>query len=58
MVWIGEDECRVAVVHGTSCGMLLRREVLEAWINEGQKKWMSESMIAVVFAGMREVSDF
>ena len=30
VVWLGEDECRVAVVHGRKGGVLLRREALEA----------------------------
>ena len=38
--------------------MLLRGGALEAWINEGQSKWMSERVTAVVFAGMRVVSAY
>ena len=58
VVWLGEDECRVAVVHGKKSGVLLQKGALEAWINEGQKKWMSERVTAVVFAGMRVVSAY
>ena len=39
---MGEDECRVAVVHGRKSGLLLRGGALEAWIREGQGKWVSE----------------
>ena len=42
VVWLGEDECRVAVVHGRKSGVLLRGGALEAWINEGQSKWVNE----------------
>ena len=58
VVWLGEDECRVAVVHGRKSGVLLRGGALEAWINEGQSKWVSERVTAVVFAGMRVVSAY
>ena len=58
VVWLGEDECRVAVVHGRKSGVLLRGGALEAWINEGQNKWLSERVAAVVFAGMRVVSAY
>ena len=55
---MGEDECRVAVVHGRKSGLLLRGGALEAWIREGQSKWVSERVTAVVFAGMRVVSAY
>ena len=58
VVWLGEDECRVAVVHGRKSGVLLRGGALEAWINEGQSKWVSERVTAVVFTGMRVVSAY
>ena len=58
VVWLGEDECRVAVVHGRKSGVLLRGGALEAWISEGQSKWVSERVTAVVFAGMRVVSAY
>ena len=58
VVWLGEDECRVAVVHGRKSGVLLRGGALEAWITEGQCKWVSERVTAVVFAGMRVVSAY
>ena len=58
IVWLGEDECRVVVVHGRRSGVLLRGGALEAWINEGQRKWVSERVTAVVFAGMRVVSAY
>ena len=58
VVWMGEDECKVAVVHGRKSGVLLRGGALEAWIREGQSKWVSERVTAVVFAGMRVVSAY
>ena len=48
----------MAVVHGRKSGVLLRGGALEAWINEGQSKWTSERVTAVVFAGMRVVSAY
>ena len=56
VVWLGEDECRLVVVHGRKSGVLLRGGALEAWISEGQSKWVSERVTAVVFGGMRVVN--
>ena len=58
VVWLGQEECRVAVVHVRRNGELLRGGALEAWISEGQCKWVSERVTAVVFAGMRVVSAY
>ena len=52
---LGEDEYRVAVVHGRKCCVWLWEGALETWINEGQNKWVSERVTAVVFAGRRVV---
>ena len=49
VVWLGEEECRVAVVHGRKSGVLLRGGALEAWVREGQSKWVSERVTGVVF---------
>ena len=49
-----EEECRVAV-HRMKRGVLFRRWALEAWTNEGQSKWVSGRVTAVVFAGIRVV---
>ena len=56
VVWLGEEECRVVLVHGKRCGVLLRGGAMEKWVEEGQQKWMNERVSAVVFGGMRVVS--
>ena len=58
VVWMGDDECRVAVVHGRRSGVLLRGAALEAWINEGQSKWVSERVTAVLLADIRVMSTY
>ena len=55
-MWLGEDECRVVLIHGQRCGVLLRANAMEKWVQEGQKKWMNDRVTAVVLGGMRVVS--
>ena len=58
VVWLGDDECRVVLVHGKKSGVLLRGSAMEKWVEEGQSKWMYERVSAVVFGGMRVVSAY
>ena len=58
VVWLGDDECRVVLVHGKRSGVLLRGSAMEKWVEEGQSKWMYERVSAVVFGGMRVVSAY
>ena len=58
VVWMGEDECRVVMIHGKRCGIMLRGNAMEKWVQEGQKKWMNDRVTAVVLGGMRVVSAY
>ena len=41
---------------GRKSGVMMYGSALREWVNEGQKKWLSERVTAVVFGGMRLVS--
>ena len=56
VVWLGEDEERVVLIHGKKAGVMLRGEVLEKWVEGGQQKWFEERVVAVVVGGLRLVS--
>ena len=56
VVWLGGDEERVAVIHSERAAIVLRRQALEEWIGEGQRKWLEERVVTVVLVGMRLVS--
>ena len=38
VVWMGEEEERVAIVHSEKAGVLLRGDALKWWCEEGMKK--------------------
>lgn len=52
VVWLGEDEGRVTVVHSRRAGVLLRGRALDKWIEEGQTMWLEDRVTAVVYGGM------
>ena len=56
MIWMGENEHRTALVHGRKAGVLLRGTALLKWIEEGQQKWIYESVTAVSVEGVRLVA--
>ena len=56
VIWMGEDQHRTALVHGRTAGILLRGTALLRWIEEGQLKWMFESVTAVSVGGVRLVA--
>ena len=58
VVWLGEDECRVVLIHGKRSGVMLRGIAMEKWVEEGQRKWLNERVSAVVLGGMRVVSAY
>ena len=58
VVWIGEEEERIAIVHSMKCGVLLTGGALEKWVSEGSKRWFSERVTTVVFGGLRVVSAY
>ena len=35
VVWLGEDEERVVLIHGKKAGVMLRGEALEKWVEGG-----------------------
>ena len=53
VVWLGEGTGRVAIVHGMRTGILLRGEMVERWVDEGELKWYEERVTVVAVAGMR-----
>ena len=56
VVWLGEDEERVVLIHWKKAGVMLRGEALEKWVEGGQEKWFGEKVVAVVVGGLRLVS--
>ena len=58
VVWLGEEDSRVVMIHGKKSGIVLRGNAMEKWVDEGQKKWMNERVTAVVLGGMRIVSAY
>ena len=56
IIWLGEEDRQVAVVHSKRVGIILRGEALRLWIGEGQKRWFEERVVAVVLGGFRLVS--
>ena len=56
VVWLGEDEERVVLIHGKKAGVMLRGEALEKWVEGGQQKWFGKRVVAVVVGGLRLVS--
>ena len=37
VVWLGEDEERVVLIHGRKAGVMLRGEALEKWVKRGSR---------------------
>ena len=58
IIWLGEGENRVAVIHSVHAGIILRGKSLDRWIREGQKVWFNDRVVAVVLGGMRLVSTY
>ena len=58
VVWLGEEDSRVVMIHGKRSGIVLRGNAMEKWVDEGQKKWMNERVTAIVLGGMRVVSAY
>ena len=55
VVWLGEDEERVVLIHGKKAGVMLRGEALEKWVEGGSRSGV-ERVVAVVVGGLRLVS--
>ena len=56
VIWLGEGENRVAIVHSLRAGIILRGSSLDRWIREGQQKWFHDRVVAVVIGRLRLVS--
>ena len=56
VLWLGEGEQQVAIVHGCRAGILLRGDALELWKREGEQKWLYDRVAAVVLGKLRLVS--
>ena len=54
--FMGENEHRTTLVHGSKEGVLLRGTALLRWIEEGQQKWIYERVTAVSVVGVRLVA--
>ena len=42
VVWLGEDEERVVLIHGKKAGVMLRGEALEKWVEGGSRSGLGE----------------
>ena len=51
VVWLGEEEQRVVIVHSKRAGVLLRGEALRWWCAEGMMKRVSERVVSVKVQG-------
>ena len=58
VVWLGEGENRIAVIHSLRAGIILRGSSLARWIREGQKVWYYDRVVAVTIGRMRLVSAY
>ena len=58
IVWLGEGENRVVVIHSLRAGIILRGSSLDRWIREGQKVWYYDRVVAVTIGRMRLVSAY
>ena len=56
VLWLGEGERQVAIVHGRRAGVMLRGGELRQWMEEGQKKWLYERVAAVSVGGVRWIA--
>ena len=52
VVWMGEEEERVAIVHSEKAGVLLRGDALKWWCEEGMKKKTSKRQVSVKVKGV------
>ena len=56
VIWLGNEDNRVVIVHSQKAAVVLRGEAVERWIEEGQKCWRGKRMVAVSLGGMRVVA--
>merc|ERR1711888_189860 len=56
VIWLGDESNRVIIVHSEKSAVVMRGEMAEKWIEEGQKCWRGKRMVAVSLGGIRIVS--
>ncbi|MEL7302028.1 MAG: endonuclease/exonuclease/phosphatase family protein, partial [Pseudomonadota bacterium] len=56
VIWLGEGENRVAILHSVKAGIILRGSSLDRWIREGQHVWYYNRVVAITLGKMRLVS--
>ena len=56
VIWPGEADDLVAVIHTKKAAIMLRGGALRAWIMEGQRKWFTERTMALTLENMRMIS--
>ena len=52
VVWMGDEERRVVFVHGEKSAVLLRGEVMKAWVEGGMLKKVSGRHVSVKVKGV------
>ena len=56
VIWLGEDDDQMAVIHSKRAAVALRGRALERWKEDGQQKWIEERVVTVVIGSLRLVS--
>ena len=56
VIWLGEDNEQVAVIHSQRSGIILRGDTLKAWVEEGQAKSFSERTTTIDVLNMRLIA--
>ena len=56
VIWLGDEENRVIIVPSEKSAIVMRGDIAEKWIEEGQKCWRGRRMAAVSVGGMRAVA--
>ena len=56
VIWLGEDNEQVAVIHTQRSGIILRGDTLKAWVEEGQAKSFSERTTTIDVLNMRLIA--
>ena len=58
VVWMGEEEKRVVFVHSKRAGVMLRGELMKAWIEEGMMQKVDERHVSVKVKGLLLTSSY
>ena len=55
VIWLGDDEDQMAVVHSKRAAVVLRGDALARWKDDGQQKRMEDRIVTVVLESLRLV---